>query len=141
MGKKPFEQLTRLERQNRYFSETFKRKKVDEIDRNLITVSEVCREYQVSSTSVYQWIYKYSAYRSRSVKQVIEMDSDTKKIAALKAKIKELEQMVGQKQIELEFTKKMVEFASEEVGFDIKKKYGDGPLSGSSSSRESIKSK
>jgi transposase-like protein len=39
---------------NRKFSEDFKRKKVSELERNLITVSELCREYQLSGTSVFQ---------------------------------------------------------------------------------------
>lgn len=136
-----FEKLTTRERQRRYFSETFKRKKVDELDRNLSTVSEICREYQVSTTAVYKWIYKYSIYRKKEIRQVIEMKSDTKKIAVLKAKIKELEQLVGQKQIQLEFTEKMVEIASDHVGFDIKKKFGKKPWNGTSSTDSDISSK
>lgn len=128
-----YEKLTRKERQQRYFSESFKRKKVDEIDRNISTVAEICREYQVSGTAVYKWIYKYSIYRKKEIRQVIEMKSDTKKIAELKAKIKELEQLVGQKQIQLEFTEKMVDIASEHIGVDIKKKFGKKPSSGFSS--------
>ncbi len=126
-----YEKLSRRERQNRYFSESFKRKKVSEIERNLSSVSEISKEYQVSATSIYKWLYKYSMQRKRGTKQVIEMKSDTRKIQALKEKVKELEQMLGQKTIEAEFHKKMVEIASEEVGFDIKKKFGSKPLSGS----------
>ena len=40
------------------------------------------------------------------------------------SKIAELEQVIGQKQILLEFQEKMMELASKEVGFDLKKKYG-----------------
>jgi len=43
------EKLTVQERLKRYFSEDFKRKKVGEIDRNLTTISEISREYQVST--------------------------------------------------------------------------------------------
>ena len=116
-----FEKLSRLERQRRYFSKEFKQKKVSEIDRHLTTVSEVSREYQVTRSSVYKWIHLYSTQLKRGTRQVIEVKSDTRKIEALKEKVKELEQLLGQKQIEIEFHKKMVEIASEEVGIDIKK--------------------
>ncbi len=76
------------ERQNRYFSDGFKRKKVSEIDRNITTIAEISREYQVSRTSVQKWILKYSDMRKKGVKQVIEARSDTRKIQRLKQHIK-----------------------------------------------------
>lgn len=118
-------------RQNRYFSEDFKRQKVREIEQNQSTVAEISREYEVSSTAIYKWIYKYSGMRKKSVKQVIEAESDTRKILELKEKVKELERMVGQKQILLDFQSKMIELAEDEYGVDIKKKYGTKPSSGS----------
>ncbi|SEF12790.1 Transposase, partial [Salinimicrobium catena] len=77
------------QRVNRYFSDSFKRKKVREIERNLTTVSEVSKEYEVSTTAVYKWLDKYSRNRKRGVKQVVELMSDTRKIQDLKAKIRE----------------------------------------------------
>lgn len=106
-------------------------KKVREIERNLVSVLEVSREYEVSSTAVYKWLDKYSLYRKRQVRQVIEPMSDTQKIKDLKAKIKELEQMVGQKQIQLEFKEKMIELAEQMYQVDIKKKLGTRLSSGS----------
>ncbi|SDL56829.1 transposase, partial [Salinimicrobium catena] len=76
------------QRVNRYFSDSFKRKKVREIERNLTTVSEVSKEYEVSTTAVYKWLDKYSRDRKRGVKQVVELMSDTRKIQDLKAKIR-----------------------------------------------------
>ena len=38
---------TVFERQRRFFSESFKQKKVREIERNLSTVLQVCKEYGV----------------------------------------------------------------------------------------------
>jgi len=52
---------------------------------------EVKREYQVSSTSVYGWLDKYSVLHAKKVRQVIEPMSDSKKIQALRQKIAELE--------------------------------------------------
>jgi hypothetical protein len=56
--------------------------------------------------------------------------SDTRKIKELKARIKELEQMVGQKQIQLEFKEKMIELAEQMYNVDIKKKLGTKRSSG-----------
>ena len=127
-----FEQ-TREQRHRRYFSEAFRKQKVSEIERNLTTVSEVSREYELTRTAIYNWIYKYSKMRKRSVRQVVEPFSETHKIKELKEKIKELERLVGQKQIQLEFKDKMIEIAEESYGVDIKKKFGSPPSSGSGS--------
>ncbi len=121
----------RRRRQNRYFSESFRKKKVREIEQNITTVNEVSKEYQVSGTAVYKWLYKYSRHYKRQVKQVIEPMSDTRKIKALKEQIKELERLVGQKQIKLEVYEKMVELAEQEYEVDIKKKFGSAPSCGS----------
>ena len=108
-------------REMRYFSEDFKRNKVREIEKNITSVSEVHREYNVSRAALYKWIYKYSMNMKKGVRQVIESNSDTKKIMLLKEKIKELEQIVGQKQIMIEFQDKMIEIAEEEYKIEIKK--------------------
>jgi transposase len=127
-----YQKMTTRERRTRYFSTDFKKRKVSEIERNLVSISEVSREYQVSLTSVYRWIYKYSKMRKKQEKQVVESQSDTRKLAELRQKIKELEQMLGQKEAEVMILNKMIELTEEETGLDIKKKglkasFGSGP--------------
>jgi transposase-like protein len=119
---KDYEKLTVKERMNRFFSEDFRRKKVSEIDRNITTIAEICREYQVTAAAVYKWIYRYSKMRKKGVKQVVESKSDTQKLLALKEQIKELERVIGEKQVKLDFQEKMIEIAEKEYGVDIKKK-------------------
>ncbi len=131
----------RRSRQNRYFSESFRKQKVREIERNLTTVREVSKTYEVSTTAVYKWLYKYSKLYEREHKQVIEPMSDTRKIKALQDKIKELEQMVGQKQIKLEFYEKMIALTEEEYGISFKKKRGSEPSSGTGSTEENTEGK
>jgi transposase-like protein len=114
----------------RGFSEDFKKKKVKELEKNVTSVSELCRTYSVSRTSVYRWIYKYSVMANKQVKQVVEAKSDTRKIKALEERIKELERTIGQKQLLLEFKDKMIEIAEATYGIDIKKKASSKPLSG-----------
>ena len=116
---------------NRYFSEGIKRQIVSDIEKNLVTISEVCREHQVSNTAVYNWVYKYSLMRKKGIKQVVEAESDTRKLHQLKERIKELERIIGQKQIMIDFQEKMIEIAEEEYKIDIKKKSNSSPYAGS----------
>lgn len=126
-----YKNLTTQERQHRYFSEDFRRKKVSEIERHITTVAEVSREYQVTRTAVYKWINRYSRMRKKQERMVLESLSDTRKIIALKEKIKELERVVGQKQIQIDFLDKMIEIAQEEYGIEIKKKVSTAHSGGS----------
>lgn len=127
---------SRALRQSRYFSEEFKKKKVEELDKKLTTVAEVCREYEVSQPAVYKWIYKYSLMRKKGVKMVVEAESDTAKIKALKEHVAQLEQLLGQKQFELDFMEKQFALVSEQYGLDLKKKQYGTPCSGSGSTGE-----
>ncbi len=72
----------------------------------------------------------------RQVKQVIEAKSDTKKIQLLQDKIKELERIIGQKQIMIEFQEKMIEIAETTYKVDIKKKLSSKHSSGIVATRE-----
>jgi len=128
-----YEKMTVRERHNRYFSEDFKRQQVSEIDRNLVKVSEICREHQVSRAAVYQWIYKYSRMRKRGVKQVVEAESDTKKLQLLREQVRELERIIGEKQVKLDFQEKMIELAESAYKIDIKKKFSGKRSSGTGS--------
>jgi hypothetical protein len=67
---------------------------------------------------------------------VVEAKSDTLKIRALEERIKELERIVGQKQLLLEFKDKMIEIAEADYGVDIKKKVGLKLSSGTTSTNK-----
>ena len=126
------EKLTQGQRArfSRYFSEDFKRQKVREIERNQVSIGELSKEYQVSRTSIYRWLFKYSKMIKKAERQVVERKSDTRKIQELKERIKELERVVGQKQLLIEFQKKMIDLAEETYDVDIKKKLSSKLSSG-----------
>jgi transposase-like protein len=136
---KEYEKLTVKERQNRYFSEDFKRKKISELDRNLITIAELCREHQVSRSSITKWIYKYSGMRKKGLKQVVEAKSDSRKLLLMKEEIKELQRIIGEKQIKLDFQEKLITLAEREYKVDIKKKFSGKLSSGTGSTEKPIK--
>lgn len=118
--------LTVKERQYRNFSESFKKEKVREIAENRSTVSDICRANEVSCTAVYKWINLYSNTNKPS-RTIVESKSDTTKILALQKKVAELERLIGQKQVQLDFQEKMIEIAEETYQVDIKKKFGTKP--------------
>ena len=137
------EQFTtsRQERQNRYFSDSFKKGKVSDIEKGLIGVSELAREYQVTRSAIYKWIYKYSAMKKKKERIIVESESDTRKLLEMKKKIMELERIIGQKQILIDFQDKVIEMAEDQYKVDIKKKFGEEPSSGTGTTEKNIKSK
>ncbi len=128
-------------KQNRYFSVDFKKKRVRELEKNLVCIADICKTYHVSRTSVYRWIYKYSSMAKREIKQVVETKSDTKKIQLLEERIKELERAVGQKQMLIDIKDKMIDIAEETYDIDIKKKLASKVSSGSGTTGKSTDTK
>jgi transposase len=125
-----FRTLTVTQRRKRYFSEEFKRRRVDELDHKLTTVAEICKAYEVSDTAVYKWIYTYSRMRKKLERQVVESESESVRFNKIQERVKELERIIGQKQLLIDFQQKVIELAEEEYGIDIKKKFGDTPSNG-----------
>ena len=108
-------------RKKRKFSEEFKLKIVKEYESGEFSVLEMTKMYDISAQVIYRWIYKYSKYNKQSI-QVVEMkDSQAKKMKQLEARIKELEQAVGQKQMNIDYLEKMIDLAKEHYDIDIKK--------------------
>jgi transposase-like protein len=126
----------RKPKEQRHFNDDFKKTKVRELEKRITTIPDICRTYAVSRAAVYKWIYKYSAMAKKQVKVVVEAKSDTQKIRALEERIKELERIVGQKQLLLEFKDKMIEIAEATYGVDIKKKVGSKLSSGTTSTEK-----
>lgn len=119
--------LTLAQRRRRNFSESFKIQKVKEIEMGMTKVSEICRQYELSDVSVYKWLEKYGSMKNKKERIIVETESDTKQLLELKKKVAELERIIGQKQILLEFKDKMIDIAEEMYGVDIKKKLSEKP--------------
>lgn len=131
MAKRSQFKMSVAERRRRSFSDSFKKKKVREIELGYTKVSEICKEYEVSKVSVYKWLKKYGTQKDKPERLIVETMSDTKKLVELRKKIAELERVIGQKQISIDFHKKMIDLAEEYYQIDIKKKF-TGPPSNTS---------
>jgi len=104
------------------FSEAFKKEKVSMIEKGEYTVNELSKIYKVSQTAIYKWRYKYGSL-PKSECMVIGKESEGAKTISLMKKVAELEQFIGSQQVELSYLKKVIEFGSKTVSFDIEKKY------------------
>ena len=118
-------------RQQRYFSAAFKKEKVEDLVAKRTTVQELCDLYGISRTSVYKWLYRYSPHYEQKSRQVVEMESESHKTQFYQSRVAELERIIGQKQLEIDFQDKLLDLASAEFGVDIKKNFGTVVSNGS----------
>lgn len=123
-------------RQCRTFSPTLRKEIVRLIESGKLSVAGAAREYLVSSTSIYRWIYRYSTYNKKGTVLVVDKDSQTEKLKQMRQRIAELEQAVGHKQMQIDYYQKFIDLASEEVGEDLKKKYASAASNGSSPTKK-----
>ena len=130
MGKKQDKKFQLSTKQNRTFSETFKREKVKELTSKRISVTEFSKLYQVSRATIYKWLYLYGGAEKGS-KMVVQMESEANKTKLLQQQLAEYERIIGQKQLQIDLLEKGFELASLELGYDLKKKYVRRPLNGS----------
>jgi len=115
----------------RLFSESFKKDRVKEYETGRLTVLEISRLYGIAFQTVYLWIYRYSSYNKKGLRIVENKDSHTQRLKDLQERIRELERLVGQKQIKIEYLEKMIELAQSKLGIDIKKNFNHSPSGGS----------
>lgn len=125
--------MTTAQRRHRHFSDSFKIQKVRELETGRTKVSELCFQYEVAYNTVYRWLNKFGSMKNKKERLIIEADSDTKQLLELKKKVAELERIIGQKQVMLDFKDKMIELAEETYGVDIKKKFTTSPSNSSGS--------
>jgi transposase-like protein len=117
-------------RECRIFSESLKKQIVKDLVNKRLTIRQVVIEHQVSRGSVYRWLYEYSPEHNRKCTLVVQMKSEEQMKYELQQRLAELERIVGQKQLEIDFLNKLLEVGSKELGFDLKKSFSSPPSSG-----------
>jgi transposase-like protein len=105
----------------RFYSIEFKQEIVSLYESGIYSVYQLEKLYGISNKSIYQWIYKFSTFNEKGIRVVEMKESNTQKLKELEQKIKSLEQIVGQKQIQIEYLEKMIDIAKDELNIDIKK--------------------
>ena len=110
-----------MDKRKRIFSDEFKKEQVLEIEQGHLSILQVSRLYDVSCQSVYNWVYLYGS-RKKGVRMVVEKESESVKRAALSVRVAELERLLGQKQVELEYLQRVIAEGDKLLGCDLKKK-------------------
>ena len=115
-------------RAHRVFSEEFKKARIREYESGEFSVVEISRLFDIQGTIIYRWIHKYSTYNKKRAILVEMKDSAKQKLKDYEKRIADLERIVGQKQLNIDFLEKMIELAEQQYSVDIKKK-ANTPLS------------
>ena len=118
-------------RKNRKYSLELKKSIVHSFEKGEFSVPQLEKLYNIGNANIYNWIYKYSTFNEKGCRIVEMNNSNQNKLNELSKKVKELEQMVGQKQIAIEYLEKMIELAKTDLNIDIKKNYNLPPSTGS----------
>ncbi len=123
--------ISRVVKSQRRYTEEFKRRIVSEFEKGSYSVLQLSRLYGICNPSIYKWIYKYSTFNVQGVRIVEMKDSSSAKLKELEQKLRDMERIVGQKQIQIDFLEKMIDIAKTDLDIDIKKNYGTPPSNGS----------
>jgi transposase-like protein len=126
---------------NRIFSEDFKKQKVKELDDKTISICQLVNLYSISRTTVYKWLAKYSVHYHKETKMVVHMESETHKLQSVLQRQAELERIIGQKQMEIDYLNKLLEIGSHELKIDLKKSFSDLLSTGFPSTKENTSGK
>ncbi len=110
-------------RKRRSYTDEFKKELVNGFESGKFSVSQLEKLYGISSVVIYRWIYKFSTFNEKGIRVVEMKQSSSLKLKELSQKVKDLERIVGQKQIKIDYLEKMIDIAKDEFDIDIKKKH------------------
>jgi transposase len=123
-------------RKLRQYSEEFKKGIVASFERGEFSVLQLSKLYGIGDPTIYNWIYKFSDFNEKGCRIVEMKDSQQQKLKELSNKVKELEQIVGQKQVAIDYLEKMIELAKVDLNIDLKKNYNSKPSIGSNATKK-----
>lgn len=124
-------------KERRIFSEDVKKRAIKDLTSRRTTIKALMAEHQISGNTVYRWLYQYSPYHEQKCTLVVQMKSEATKNSELQQRVAELERIVGQKQLEIDFLNKLLEVGSGELGFDLKKSFSSAPSNGTAGAKDS----
>jgi len=116
---------------HRVYSNDFKKKIVSDFESGKYSALELVTLHNISESTVYRWIYKFSTFNKQGFRVVEMKNSSLQKVRELEKRIKELEATVGRKQIKIDYLETMMEVAKDELDIDIKKNYSTPQLADS----------
>ena len=124
-------------KQQRQFSATLKQSIVDQFDRGQLSAIQISREYSVSESTVYRWIYTYSRHNTKGTIIVMDKKKQANEVQTLKQRIAELERTIGTKQMQLDYYEMYVKTMDELAPEELKKKWKSRDYTGSTLTEKS----
>jgi hypothetical protein len=85
----------------------------------------------VANQNIYRWIHQLSTFNEKGYRIVEHQKSSSKRVRELEERVRELEGMLGRKQIAIDYLEKLIELAEKELSIDIKKNLNTPPSNGS----------
>lgn len=117
-----------MEKEKRKYSETFKWEVVKSVLKGKYTKEEARRIYGIKSNSaILYWIREFTGIKNYRQPSEFEVSKNKQKEITAKEqlnRIEELEAELRKEKQRSELWKKMVEIAEEDLGVEIKKKFG-----------------
>lgn len=108
------------------YSESFRLKILSELESGKYTKNEITRVYGISPNSIHVWIKKYGKLDLFNKRVKIETMDEKDKIKKLEKEIKQLKELLIQKDINGLMNEAYLEYASKRLGFksveELKKK-------------------
>ncbi len=123
-------------KKHRKFSIDFKKEIVSAFENGQFSIRQLARLYGISNQSIYKWIYQFSTFNEKGIRVVELKASSMAKLSALEKRVKELEQIIGQKQIKIDYLEKMIDIARDDFGMDIKKNFNTPQSAGSDQTKQ-----
>lgn len=123
-------------RKHRSYTDEFKKEIVNGFESGKFSVPQLEKLYGIRSTVIYRWIYKFSTFNEKGIRVVEMKQSSSLKLKELSQKVEDLERIVGQKQIKIDYLEKMIDIAKDEFDIDIKKKYNTSQSAGLEKTKE-----
>ena len=108
------------------YSESFKLKILSELESGTYTKNEIIKIYGISASTIYLWIKKYSKLDLLNKRVRIETMGEKDKIKKLQEEIKQLKELLIQKDIKGLMDEAYLEYAAKQLGYtnvdELKKK-------------------
>ena len=125
----------KLLKKRRVFSDEFKKRIVADFESGKFSVYQLEKLHGIGNPTIYSWIYKFSTFNEQGCRIIEMKKSSTSKVKELEQRVKELERIIGQKQIKIDYYEKMIEIAKEELDIDLKKNSDTPPSTGSTKTK------
>lgn len=118
------------------YAESFKMSVVGEIISRQISQEGAMKKYEIGSWhTIKKWIIKYGSNKEIKKIRKVRMPNDKLRIQELKSRIRELERLVSDLQLEKRVLDKVIDLAEKEYGIKLKKNSG-GSQSRNSSEKD-----